>query len=157
MPDRKHDTLSADRALHHRMSSYISAPDANHPRPRQPMAPSTTPTQSPCPTWAGNPSSSGAYHQLPTSNANVAQSASSPSQVPGPRRPKTNRPFYHNPEPINYWKCCRCEYENHPANCPVLCADCPHRKCSGCRENVDGALGLGFEGNGFGLDESLPR
>lgn len=132
MPDRKRDTLSADRALPHRMYSYISAPDANHPRPWQPMAPSAPPTQSPRPTWAVNPSSSGAYHQRPTSNANVAQSASSPSQVLGSRRPETNRPFYANPDPINFWKCCDCGHENHPKNCPDLCAMCPHRKCDWC-------------------------
>lgn len=148
MSDRKRNTLSADRALPHRISSYISAPDANHPRPRQPMAPSAPPTQSPRPTWAGNPCSSGAYHQLPTPNANVAHSASSSTQVPGPRRPKTNGPKFHNPTPIRFWRCCHCKYNNHPQNCPELCLNCPHMKCPYCLLNITGEGALGFEGNG---------
>lgn len=157
MSDRKHDTHPAERALPHHKSSYRSTPEVDHSPPQRPMAPSAPPTQSSYQTWAGNPSSTGAYQQLPTSNSNVAQSASSPSQVRGPRRPRTNQPFYPNPDTIKYWKCCRCEYDNHPANCPVLCAICPHRKCGGCVENVNGASGLGFEGIGSGLNESLPR
>lgn len=127
MADSKRDTLSADRALFHFTSSYISASNGNYPRPWQPIAPCAPPTQFPLPTWTGNPSSCGAYHQLPKPDANVAQSASSPSQVQGPRRPN-----YAHPSPIDYWKCCHCKYYNHPDNCPVLCVNCSHKKCYNC-------------------------
>ena len=62
----------------HRVPKYISA---SNQRSLQPMAPS------------GNLSLSATYPQLPTPNTTVAQSASSPFRVQGPR-PNTNRPNY---------------------------------------------------------------
>lgn len=155
MANSKCDTPSADNTLSYRMPSNMSASNGNCPRPRQPVAPSAPLIQSSHPTWAANRSSGRAYHQLPTPNADFAQSASSPSHLQGARRPNANRPKYAHPDPISFWNCCYCFYANHPNNCPEMCANCEHKKCYSCTLTDQRHMpSIGWR-QGFGLDASL--
>lgn len=157
MANFKRDTLSAGNARSNRMPSNMPAPNGEYPRPRQPMAPSAPPVQVSHPAWAANPFPGRAYHQLPTPNANFAQSASSPSHVQGARRPNTNRHTYALPPPIDLWDCCHCGHTNLTAHCPVLCGDCQHQKCSQCGPTPDQHMPSTVRKRGFELDESLSR
>lgn len=162
MANSQRDTLSAGNARFNRMPSNMSASNGECPRPRQPMAPSAPPVQRSQPTWAANtwaanPFPGRAYHQLPTPNANFAQSASSPSHVQGARRPNTNRPTYALPPPIDLWDCCNCGHTNLPANCPEMCGDCPHKRCSQCHPTSDVHMPSTVGRRAFEPDESLSR
>lgn len=157
MANSQRDTPSACNARSNGMPCNMSASNGEYPRPRQPMAPSAPPVQFSHPTWAANPFPGGAYHQLPTPNANFAQSASSPSHVQSARRPNTNRPTYALPPPIDLWDCCRCGHTNFQAHCPVLCGNCPHKKCTQCTPTPDRHMPSTVRRRGFELDESLSR